>query len=77
MLREHVRARGLFIQNDQDLHPQGVGEGFGYNLFYALFFVFGFRHGLFFGSFPGVMADTKTLHLVDQDFHNAPAFSDY
>ncbi|MFL5834110.1 MAG: hypothetical protein ACJ76B_09030 [Solirubrobacterales bacterium] len=53
MLREHIRARDLFIQNDQDLHPQGVGEGFGNYLFYALFFVFGLRHGLFFGSFPG------------------------
>ncbi|HEU5105377.1 MAG TPA: hypothetical protein VFU11_06010 [Solirubrobacterales bacterium] len=77
MLREHIWARDLFIQNDQDLHPQGVSEGFGYYLFYALLFFLGLRHGLFFGLFPGVMADTKTLHLVNQDFHNAPAFSDY
>src|SRR5690242_12270299 len=47
LVREHVRARDLFIQNDQDLHPQGVGEGFSYYLFYALFFVLGLRHGLF------------------------------
>jgi hypothetical protein len=54
-----------------------MGEGFGYYLLYALFFVFSFRHGLFFGLFPGVSADNKTLHLVNQDFHNASAFSDY
>jgi hypothetical protein len=77
LLREHVRARDLLIQNDQDLHSQGMGERFRDYLFDALFFVFRLRQGLFPRLVCTDMADNKTLAPVNQDFHNAPAFSDY
>jgi len=53
LLGEHVGTRHLFIQNDQDLHTQRVGERFGDYLFDALLLFLGLRHGLFSVCFQG------------------------